>query len=127
LYPNPRKTEVLTLRVLRNPKGDPGNTVEVNFSDYGIVAGVRVTAEYGRKDGYYPKEFRGQVETVYPVFAVVRTVAGYRATIDLSDLICSFIYVLVHGRAAAARVPTVAVARRKESRHANKALVSAGL
>jgi hypothetical protein len=127
LYPNPRKTEVLTLRVLRSPKGDPGNRVEVHFSDYGIVAGVRVSAKYSRKDGYYPKEFRGQVETVYPVFAVVRTAAGYRVTIHLSDLICSFIHVLVHGRAAAVRVPTVAVARRKESRHANKALVSAGL
>jgi len=118
---------VLTLRVLRSPKGDPGNRVEVHFSDYGIVAGVRVSAKYSRKDGYYPKEFRGQVETVYPVFAVVRTAAGYRVTIHLSDLICSFIHVLVHGRAAAVRVPTVAVARRKESRHANKALVSAGL
>jgi hypothetical protein len=115
------------LRVLRDPKGDPGNMVEVHFSDYGIVAGVRVAARYSRKDGYYPKEFRGQVEIVYPMFAVVRTVAGYRVTIHLSDLTCSFIHVLVHGRAAAVLVPTVAVARRKESRHANKALVSAGL
>ena len=115
------------MRVLRNPKGDPGNMVGVCFADYSIVAGVRVTAKYSRKDGYYPKAFKGKVETVYPVFAVVRTVTGYRVTIHRSDLIGSFIHVLVHGRAAAVRVPTVAVARRKESRHANKALVSAGL
>jgi len=118
---------VLTLSVLRDSKGDPGNMGEVHFSDYGIVAGVRVAAKYSRKDGYYPKEFRGQVETAYPVFAVVRTTAGYRVTIHLSDLTCSFIHVLVHGRAAAVRVPIVAAARREESRHANKALVSAGL
>jgi hypothetical protein len=34
------------MRVLRNPKGDPGNTVEKYLSDYGIVVGVRVTAKY---------------------------------------------------------------------------------
>ena len=100
---------------------------EVHFLDYGIVAGVRVAARYSRKDGYYPKEFRGQVEIVYPMFAVVRTTAGYRVTIHLSDLTCSFIHVLVHERAAAVQVSTVAVARREESCHANKALISAGL
>jgi hypothetical protein len=99
------------LRVLRDPKGDPGKVAEVHFSDYGIVAGARVAARYSRKDGYYPKEFKGQVEIAYPRFAVVRTTAGYRVTIHLSDLTCSFINVLAHGRAAAVRVPTVAVAR----------------
>jgi hypothetical protein len=44
------------MRVLRSPKGDPGNMVEVHFSDYGIVAGVWVTAKYTRKDGYYPNK-----------------------------------------------------------------------
>jgi hypothetical protein len=101
--------------------------VGVCFADYSIVAGVRVTAIYSRKDGYYPKAFKGKVDAVYPVFAVVRTAAGYRVTICLSDLTCSFIHVLVHGRAAAVLVPTVAVARREESLHADKALVSAGL
>jgi hypothetical protein len=101
--------------------------VGVRFSDYGIVAGVWVTVKYSRKDGYYPMAFKGQAETVYPVFAVVRTAADYRVTIHLSDLTCSFIHVLVHGRAAAVRVPALALARRKESRHADKALVSAGL
>ena len=101
--------------------------VGVCFADYSIVAGVRVTAKYSRKDGYYPKAFKGQVETVYPVFAMVRIAAGYRLTIHLSDLTCSSIQVLVHGRATAVRVPILAVARREESRHADKALVSAGL
>jgi hypothetical protein len=110
--------------VLRDPKGDPGNTVEKHFSDYSIVAGVRVTVK-SRDTGIYPREYRGQVETVYPVFAVARTVAGYRVTIHLSDLICSVVHVLIHGKAAAAR--TVAAAGRKEDLHADQALVSAGL
>ena len=62
-------------------KGRSGHMAEVHFSDYGIVAGVRVAARYSRKDGYYPKEVRGQAETVFPAFAVVRTTAGYRVTI----------------------------------------------
>ena len=67
------------------------------------------------------------METVYPVFAVVRIAAGYRVTIHLYDLVCSFIHVLVYERAAVVRVSTAAAVRRKESRHADKALVSAGL
>jgi hypothetical protein len=100
--------------------------VGVRFADYGIVAGVLVIVK-SRDTGIYPKAFRGQVETVYPVFAVVRTAAGYRVTIHLYDLVCSFIHVLVYERAAAVMVPTLASGRRKESRHADKALVSAGL
>lgn len=115
------------MRVLRNPKGDPGATVEKYFADYNIVAGVRVTAKYNQKGGYYPKEFKGQVEAVYPVFAVIRTNAGYRVTIHLSDLICSFVDIHVHEKTALVQIPTVVVPWRKEGRYANKTLVSAAV
>jgi hypothetical protein len=101
--------------------------VGVCFADYSIVAGVRVTAKYSRKDGYYPKAFKGKVETVYPVFAVVRTAAGYRVTIHLSDLICSFVHVHIHVKTAAVRVTAAVVPWRKERRHENKTLVSAAV
>jgi len=118
------KYEVIALRILNGPKGDPKNTVEVYFADpYGIVAGVKITVK-SKDTGIYPRSFTGQVETIYPAFALVRTVAGYRVTIHLSDLICSIVHVLIHGKAAAA---VQVAARRKEIRHEDQALVSAGL
>jgi hypothetical protein len=119
------KYEVIALRILNGPKGDPKNTVEVYFADsYGIVAGVKITVK-SKDTGIYPRSFTGQVETIYPAFALVRTVAGYRVTIHLSDLICSVVHGLIHGKAAAVR--TVAATGRKEIRHADQALVSASL
>jgi hypothetical protein len=113
--------------VLRDPKGDPGNATEKHFSDYSIVVGVRVTVKF-KDTGIYPRSFTGQVETIYPAFALVRASAGYRVTIHLSDLICSVIHVLINGQAAAGvRVAAVAVVGRKEIRHEDQALVSAGL
>jgi hypothetical protein len=88
------------MHVLRKPKVDMRNTAEVHFSDFGIVAGVWVMAEYINKEKYYPKEFRGQVETVYPRFAVISTSSGYRVTLHLSDLLCSFVKVTIHGKSA---------------------------
>ncbi len=97
---------------------------EVHFSDYSIVAGVRVTVK-SKDTGIYPRSFTGQVETIYPAFALVRASAGYRVTIHMSDLICSVVHVQIHGKAAAAR--TVAAAGRKEDLYADQALVSASL
>ncbi len=109
--------------VLRDPKGDPVNATEKHFSDYSIVAGVKITVK-SKDTGIYPRSFTGQVETIYPAFALVRTVAGYRVTFHLSDLICSIVHVLIHGKAMAA---VQVAARRKEIRHEDQALVSAGL
>jgi hypothetical protein len=118
------KYEVVALRILNGPKGGPKNTVEVYFADpYGVIVGVKITVK-SKDTGIYPQSFTGQVEAIYPAFALVRTIAGYRVTIHLSDLICSVVHVLIHGKAVA----TVQVAaRRKEICHEDQALVSAGL
>lgn len=100
--------------VIKDPKGVPA---EVRFQDYSIAAGVRVTVK-SRDTGIYPRQCNGWVERVYPVFVLVRTTAGYRVTIHLTDLICSFVCVAIHGKAKTSG---------REDRRADKALVSAGL
>ena len=112
---------------MQDPKGDPVNTVEKHFSDYGIVAGVRVTVA-SKDTGIYPREYTGRVKTIYPMFVVVHTITGYYVTIHLSDLICSVVHILIHGRVAAVvQVATAASPWREEDHHADQALVSAGL
>ncbi|MCL6559608.1 MAG: hypothetical protein K6U74_12580 [Firmicutes bacterium] len=46
--------------------------------------GDRITMEY-RDTGLYPKRFTGVMEKIFPKFAVVRTSAGYRVTVHVTD------------------------------------------
>lgn len=114
------------MRVLPNLKDDLGKAVDIHFSDYGIVPGVFVAVECNRGDAPHPRKFKGQVEIVYP--GVCGSADQHRLPPDDSHVRSDLLFhsIIVCGRAATARVLTVAPARQEESRRIYKVFVSAG-
>ncbi|AEG15174.1 hypothetical protein Desku_1594 [Desulfofundulus kuznetsovii DSM 6115] len=49
-----------------------------------VKPGSVVTVSY-RDTGLYPKAFTGVVEKMYPKFAAVRVLSGYRTTVHVTD------------------------------------------